>query len=332
MQKRRRPLEAFPLVRTRDVDVLRAGLSQLFSDLKFDIRSRQGPINGEVNYRPLRSIGLQYGTYGAAIQASFGDVNFFVQGITLSGHGEQKTNHSVNSVDRARGGVFSPGDQIELKFDAGFEHLALIADPKAVTTKLSALIGAPLKDPLRFSGETDFGQPPANSLRRLVRFLADELNSSESQMPPAVLAEWEQLLTLCFLHGSQHNYSHLLHGSPRPVAPWQVRCAEDYIEANWDQPLTVESLALATGTSVRSVFHSFRESRGYSPMRFLKQVRLKHARAMLQRPNANTTVTDVAYVCAFNNLGHFAKDYFQVFGERPSETLNYAKSVRRSKS
>lgn len=332
MQKRRRPLDEFPFIRTRDVDVLRAGYAQLFADFRFDIRSRYGPINGRVNYRPLQTIGLQYGTYGAAIQASFGNVNFFVQGVPLSGHGEQVTNHIANSVDRTRAGVLSPGDEIELKFDAGFEHLALMIDPGAITTKLGALIGAPVKDPLRFHGETDFSQPTGSSLRRLVRLLAEELDSPELQLSPVVLAEWEQLLMICLLHGSHHNYSHLLDGGPRPVTPWQVRRAEDFIEANWDQPLTVESLALATGASVRSIFHSFKESRGYSPMTFLKQVRLKRAHAMLQNPGSNTSVTDVAYACAFNNLGHFAKDYFQTFGERPSETLNYSKGVRRPKS
>jgi AraC-like DNA-binding protein len=250
----------------------------------------------------------------------------------LSGHGEQVTNHSTASVDRNRAGVLSPGDQVGLKFDEGFEHLALIVDPTAIITKLSALIGAPIKDPLRFQGSTDFSQPASNHLRRLVQLLAEDLSSPELRMPPAVLAEWEQLLMVCFLHGSQHNYSHLLDGKPRPLAPWQVRRVEDYIEANWDQPLTVESLALATGASVRSIFHAFKESRGYSPMTFLKQVRLTRAHAMLQNPSTNTSVTDVAYACAFNNLGHFAKDYFQAFGERPSETLIYAKGARRPKS
>jgi AraC-like DNA-binding protein len=313
------------------VDVLRAGYAQLFADLNFDISSRHGALNGWVNYRPLQNIGVQYGTYGAAIQASLEDVNYFVQGIALSGHGEQVNNNVSTSVGPTRAGVFSPGNKIGLKFDAGFETLALIVNPPAMTTKLGALIGAPVKAPLRFLGETDFSRPASNHLRRLVMLLVDELSSPELQMPYVAMSEWEQLLMVCLLHGSQHNYSHLLDGEPRRVAPWQVRRVEGYIEANWDQPLTVESLALGTGASARSIFHSFKESRGYSPMMFLKQVRLRRARNMLQNPSTNTSVTDVAYACAFNNLGHFAKDYFKAFGERPSETLNFAKGARRPK-
>lgn len=331
MKNGRRPLDEFPLIRTQDVDALRVGFAEIFADSSFEISSRRDPVDGWVNYRPLQKTALQYGSYGAAIQASFGDVNYYVQGFSLSGHGEQETNRRTASVDQTHAGVLSPGDHIGLKFESGFEHLALIVDPAAMTSKLGALIGAPTRKPLQFQGDTDFTQPAARRLRGLVEFLVEDSRAAGPQMPPAALAEIEQLLMLFFLHGSQHNYSHLLDGGARHIAPWQVRRVEEYIEAHWDQPLTVESLALATGASVRSIFYSFKESRGYTPMMFLKQVRLKRARDMLSNPLTDTSVTDAAYACAFNNLGHFAKDYFQAFGERPSETLKYAKGARRPK-
>jgi transcriptional regulator GlxA family with amidase domain len=106
-----------------------------------------------------------------------------------------------------------------------------------------------------------------------------------------------------------------------------VRRAEDYIEAHWDQPITVEALALVTNSSARSVFHTFKQSRGYSPMAFVKQVRMRHARRMLAHPLPATSVTDVAFACGFSNLGHFAEDYCTQFGERPLQTLNAARSA-----
>ena len=60
-------------------------------------------------------------------------------------------------------------------------------------------------------------------------------------------------------------------------------------------------------------------------MRFVKQIRLKHAREMLLQPSAEATVTSVALDCGFSNLGHFAKDYLASFGELPSETLKRGK-------
>ena len=42
--------------------------------------------------------------------------------------------------------------------------------------------------------------------------------------------------------------------------------AEDYIEAHWDKPITLELLSGITGASIRSLHEKFKQARGYSPM------------------------------------------------------------------
>lgn len=114
---------------------------------------------------------------------------------------------------------------------------------------------------------------------------------------------------------------------PRVRMPitWQVRRAEEYIETHWNQPITIACLARATAASARSIFYHFKSSRGLSPMSFLKQVRLKHAREMLEKSGVGRSVTEIAIDCGFGNLGHFAGDYLKRFGERPSDTLKRSK-------
>src|SRR5262249_26973457 len=148
---------------------------------------------------------------------------------------------------------------------------------------------------------------------------------TDAPLPKLVLDELEQALVISYLSCNRHSYSHLLEGSVRSVASRQVRLAEEYIEQNWDQPMTVEALALATQTSVRSLFDSFKKSRAVSPMVFVRQVRLQHAKQMLMRGGPETTVTSVASACGFSNLGHFAKYYCNAFGEPPSTTLKAAR-------
>lgn len=111
----------------------------------------------------------------------------------------------------------------------------------------------------------------------------------------------------------------------QPPITWQVRRAEEYIESHWNQPITVASIARATAASARSIFYHFKSSRGQSPMSFLKQVRLEHAREMLEGSGIGRSVTEIAIDCGFGNLGHFAGDYFKRFGERPSDTLKRSK-------
>jgi transcriptional regulator GlxA family with amidase domain len=173
------------------------------------------------------------------------------------------------------------------------------------------------------SGE--FDRQALEAERRLLNFVVSEVNRNDRVLPPLVLAELEQALVVAFLCSSRHNYTHRLNGPSSAVAPQTVRRAEEHIDSHWNEPITVEALALVAGTSVRSLFASFRKSRGCSPMAFIKQVRLQHANAMLNRPDLATSVTSVAFACGFGNLGHFAKDYFNSFGELPSDTLRRSK-------
>ena len=67
-----RPLDAYPLVRTRNVDELRSSIAKLFVDPAFAIQGERRILHGWMNYRQLGQTGLMYGTYGAAIEARFG--------------------------------------------------------------------------------------------------------------------------------------------------------------------------------------------------------------------------------------------------------------------
>ena len=80
-------------------------------------------------------------------------------------------------------------------------------------------------------------------------------------------------------------------------------------------------LVKITGASARSIYQAFARTRGYSPKAFLKQMRLKQARSRLQSNDPDVSVTAIALSCGFNNLGDFARDYRELFGELPSETL-----------
>jgi transcriptional regulator GlxA family with amidase domain len=190
--------------------------------------------------------------------------------------------------------------------------------------KLEALRGDHLTKQLKFD-PSKIRQEYNESLRRMLLFGIERLDSTDSKFHPVALAEFEQSVVVAFLCCTQHNYSKWLDQQSTAAAPWQVRVAEEYIEANWDQPLTIEALAIVSGASARAIFHTFKRSRGYTPMAFVKNVRLQHANAMLAA--GATSVSDAALLCGFGNFGHFANYYRVKFGELPSQTLKRAKGA-----
>ena len=88
-----------------------------------------------------------------------------------------------------------------------------------------------------------------------------------------------------FLMTVRHQVVDQLHRTPSETSPEHVKRAEEFIEANWDQPITMESLTQVTGVSARTLFRTFEKLRGYSPMAFAKKVRIDRARAILSKPN-----------------------------------------------
>lgn len=89
-----------------------------------------------------------------------------------------------------------------------------------------------------------------------------------------------------------------------------------------------ESLALELGVCVRTLREAFRSCTGTSPCQFLRQLRLQRVRErLLELGPGDTSVTREAVAMGFTELGRFAGEYRQVFGEPPSITLR--RGIRR---
>ncbi len=101
-----------------------------------------------------------------------------------------------------------------------------------------------------------------------------------------------------------------------------VKQANDYMQSHLDQTLTLTDLCQVLGTSSRTLCYGFQQVFGMSPMSYLKILRLQGVYRALKAAEPNyKTVTEIAAQFGFYHLGCFARDYKQVFGELPSETL-----------
>ena len=322
-----RPLDKFPAIRTTDVDDAREAIAARNGANCLQVSPHAKGFSAYTNFLPLNNIGLAYATFGTAVTQQFRTFNAFGQQFRIRGTSEAIIDRKPVELAPHHSAVFSPGESPKFNYSADFAHCVLRIAPAAVTNKLEALTGVKPRSNLRFEPIADLNSPEAASLQQLFAFYIAQLGASDSAIPPLVMVELEQAIITSFVCVNRHSESYLFDKSSRSVAPWQVTRVEEYIEAHWDQPITVEALVVVTNASARSIYQSFKDCRGYSPMMFVKQVRLNHARRMLMMRQEESSVTGVAYRCGFSNLGHFSKDYRECFGELPSETLNRAKGA-----
>ena len=324
------PLHKFPICDSSKIDDWSAATLSVFGPTQVEPRRGSKAFRALFNMCRLQRTALCYGSFGGAFSVSVPESVSFVQGLPIRGVGEHINNGLVIPDSPRKGAVGAPGP-VALSYQEDFEVSAVFMKPDALRDTLSGLIGAPLCKNLELDRSNYDWRPEPRIIRSLVGLAITELDREEADVSPLVLAELEQAILVAFLCGTGHNYTRRLDGRPRGLAPSQVRLVEEYIEAHWNQPVSIEGLAVAANASARSIFHAFKEFRGYSPMNFLKRERLRRAREMLAKPGSNESVTNVTFACGFGNMGRFADDYQKAFGEMPSETLNRAKGVVRDR-
>ncbi len=318
-----RLLSRSPVVRTHDPQAMEHALLTVYGATGFSVSKADG-FEGVGNYLQLANIGLGFCAYGGAkTVVDFPESDFVRLQIGLKGNAATILNGKTIAINNRRPCVVPSGAPIRIMFEPGYEQLILRLKTTALEKTLTTLLGAKPRDALKFDPFA-LAQPTAPVLRDLAVFLARQLSSRAAELPGAVLLELEQALLVSFLSTQRHNFSEILDGTAKEAAPRIVRLAEEYIEASWNRAITIEELASQTNVSTRALYAAFKSSRGYSPMKFAKTVRLQRARQMLTEPNQRTFVSTVAFKCGFGNLGHFARDFREMFGELPSETLSRA--------
>jgi len=324
-----KPLDSFRLVRTASIEEMRSALAHAYAAPVIEPVGPAMSFDATINHCQLVHTGLNYGAYGASVRLQFPETDLVSQIFPIRGRGEALLDGTSVAIDPNRSVVISPNAALKMTNNAEYERLVLSVNSSALTKKLAAMIGESINAPLKMHPVQDFTKPAARILRDHFMFVVGKLNVT-GPLPALVVEEIEQTLMAMFLHANLHNYSDRLERKTPGAASWQVRRSEEYVEANWAQPIRIEDLAAVTGVSARSLFKAFKQFREYSPMQFVKRVRLRQAKAMLEMAGPSTTVKEIALACGFADLDRFNTDYQMAFGELPSATRNRLRGSNRA--
>jgi AraC family transcriptional regulator of arabinose operon len=102
---------------------------------------------------------------------------------------------------------------------------------------------------------------------------------------------------------------------PRPGVDSRIRRAQALITADPAAPHTVRSLAAYVALSPSRFAHLFARQLGQSPMRALREARLRHAARLLER--TDLPVERVAAASGFVSPCHFSRVFRERYGAPP---------------
>ena len=94
-----------------------------------------------------------------------------------------------------------------------------------------------------------------------------------------------------------------------------------WLRANLNEPVHLDHLAQIADVHPRTLERHFRRFLDTTPHGWVRRLRLVRARQELINGDRETSITCVALASGFSQLGRFAAQYREHFGELPSQTL-----------
>ncbi|RQO63401.1 transcriptional regulator [Paucibacter sp. KBW04] len=325
------------LFESDDVEQAQALVGRVFKPHRLEPRrsglagSGSRPVAMQMDHLPLGLLSMSRLRYGATVDILPGPLErFYLIQIPLQGQAEIASGSHDFLSDEACASLLSPQPDLRMRWHAGNEQLLLRIEATAVQRFAQSWCGEPGLSAPVFAPQLRLEAQPA--LQEALLSLFDFAAATQAASPQALALplasryplsalQLQHRLIAALLAGQAHDHSALLRGSGAPLAPRTVRLVEEFLLAHCHEALSPAQLAAVAGVSVRSLFLGFQRYRGVSPMRMLRELRLRQAHEELLRAEPHSHITEVALRWGFYHLGRFAQEYREMFDESPRDTL-----------
>ncbi len=243
--------------------------------------------------------------------------------IVLAGSLSQQLDlpHQQLSCSPQTATIVNPGQTLHSISSQQGKALLVSIERNSMDLALSKLLTRPIKEPLSFQSSVDLTSDLGMNLQKFLQFLWESAAGAGAVSASFMFEELERAFLACALKSLPSNYSEQILDRIEGAAAAHVRKARAFIESNLREEIGLGDIAAAVGVCARLLQKAFSHQCGCSPMRFVTQTRLQRIRQELESPTNDAKIVDVMMNYGFTQGGKFAKEYQQLFGENPSDTL-----------
>ena len=243
--------------------------------------------------------------------------------IPLSGQIQLKYRGKDILVDHNSTYLIATDEPIHYRFQENTGHTTVGIDKQMLNAYAQKLVNGQEEREFTLHPQLFGKTSETASFRRYLEFISQELVRGGSLFnSPLIATEIQNTIFSMLLTLSDNNYLPLEKQLEEACLPAYVKQARDYIEAHLGDPVSLADITAAAGVHVTTLLKGFKQHYEISPIAYLKQKRLELAhRILLAADPLTTSVAEVATEVGFFHFGRFAHNYYQLFGELPSETL-----------
>jgi AraC-like DNA-binding protein len=223
-------------------------------------------------------------------------------------------NHEPEQVD-VRGG-FHRSDTLSLNWNT-------------LSRTFAAALDAPLVGPMDLKPIIELSTGTGQLIGSLVEtIILGMRNDGPLLRSPIAMSNLTQALADLVIRHVPHRLSYLLDKRVYLLSPRHVNRAIEFMHSNIGQPLTMQNVAEAAGTSLRALEVSFRDFKRITPSAYLRKIRLQAAREDLLDPFNQQSLREISLKWGFFHFGRFSAIYRAAYGENPSDTKRRSRTIK----
>lgn len=235
------------------------------------------------------------------------------QGSAVLNHAHGTERHGEGMLIIIPPGLVHTGESDER---TGFSYRMMYLPP-CYLERAAALVG--------WHSPSPFFPRTAVTDDRLSRQVADVHEALESASRPAdVLPQLVSVLAaLVHAHAAERR-----HTRPEPRA--SLRTVRAFMEAEYLRPLTIRELAAVGSMSPSYLIRTFHRAFGLSPYMYVEQLRIQHARSLIER---GVPLSTAALMSRFSDQSHLTRRFKRTYGITPGAFASrVGAAVRRQSS
>ncbi len=123
---------------------------------------------------------------------------------------------------------------------------------------------------------------------------------------------------LCaWISAALNEFIELVYSSQDARKVSQIRPAINYIDANYNKPITLADVAKASHLSISRLAHIFKEQMGITIIDYLTSVRIERAKQLLLATDQNCT--EICFQVGYNNQSYFTRTFKGLVGMTPRQ-------------
>ena len=236
--------------------------------------------------------------------------------LYTAGHGSCLLDKKVHPAEPGTVVIVSPGQS----------HDFITRFGNAVYSELTFAFENEHRQPLVVPFENILGQLAATDIRlnNPIHLSDSEAHLFNTLMTEITdLASLEHTLSEFYLQYALLKLFHFILRTCTPsaasdtIADERLIRVRQYLEQNYNIPLTIEELAKLAQLSKGYLFRAFGKAFGIAPLAYQKQLRLEAARTLLR--SSALRCSEIAVRCGYENIHFFHRIFKQTFGVTPNQ-------------